>query len=392
MTLLTAGRVSATIVLCAILAHAQQVAAQDSRAEEIARLQAEKATQLRPYEKSPGERGLEIAQQIIIGGSGVYPWLGSIYPGGLLGFGGGYRQLFGDTGAFNVLGGWSIKNYKVARADLRLPVFADRRVAITSHAVWLDAPSVAFYGIGIDSLRDNRTTYEFSPTTAGVAGTVRLADWLFVGGGVDSLTIASGGPLLGFETAPGFGEDVRYTVGRASLGIDWRTSPGYSRRGGLYRVEWSDHRDRGDGRFGFQQTEAEVVQLLPLFRESSVLAFRGLVTTTETGAGETVPIFLLPSLGGGTTLRGYPSWRFRDRHRLLLSAEYRWAAAQVIDMALFADGGKVVGRRSDLGLSGLKTNVGIGIRLHGPSFTALRFDVARGREGWVLNLGGGAAF
>jgi hypothetical protein len=52
----------------------------------------------------------------------------------------------------------------------------------------------------------------------------------------------------------------------------------------------------------------------------------------------------------------------------------------------------VAANRSDLDLDGLKSDIGIGVRLHGPSFTALRLDFARGREGWVINIGGGAAF
>ena len=43
-------------------------------------------------------------------------------------------------------------------------------------------------------------------------------------------------------------------------------------------------------------------------------------------------------------LRGYPSWRFRDRNRLLLTGEYRWTAGQFVDMALFVDAGKVAAR------------------------------------------------
>lgn len=367
--------------------------AQTSRADEIAQMQAAKAKELKPYEPSAGEKIVDIANRVAgTGGTGAYPWLGSIYPGGALGLGAGYRQSVGDTGAVNFLAGWSIRNYKLARVDLKLPELAQRRIAFTTHAVWLDAPSVAFYGIGHDSRRGDRTTYQYSPATVGGAATVRLANWLLAGAGADYLSIDTAADALNPGAAPGFGEEIDYAVGRLSLGVDWRSSPGYSRQGGVYRVEWAHHANRSGGLFDFRQTEGEVVQMLPLFRGSSIIALRGLVTTTDVGDGHTVPVFMLPSLGGGTSLRGYPSWRFRDRHRLLVSAEYRWTPAQVIDMALFIDGGKVAARWRDLDFTSLKTDVGVGIRLHGPSFTALRLDVARGREGWVLNLGGGAAF
>jgi len=368
-------------VALVVLLHVPGVAfAQDTRAEEVARLQAEKAQQLRPYEPSRGEKAIDLASRMLAAGHGAYPWVGSAYPGGSFTLGAGYRHSLGDTGVYNLLGGWSVKNYKVARADVKLPEFAHRHIVITAHGGWLDAPEVAFYGLGNDSPKDGKTTYEYTPTTVGATGTLRLTNWLSAGAGADYLSVDS-------SIA-----DVTYLVSRAGVGIDWRPAPDYSRRGGLYRLEWTSHDDRDVGTFTFRQLEAELVQLLPLFHESSIIALRGLATTTDVDAGQTIPVFMLPSLGGGTNLRGYPSWRFRDRHRLLLSAEYRWTPAQVIDMALFADAGKVAANRSDLYLDGLKSDIGIGVRLHGPSFTALRLDFARGREGWVINIGGGAAF
>ena len=45
---------------------------------------------------------------------------------------------------------------------------------------------------------------------------------------------------------------------------------------------------------------------------------------TETAAGQEVPFYLLPTLGGSTTLRGFLDDRFRDRDLLLFNAEYRF--------------------------------------------------------------------
>ena len=381
-----AAAIAAAALLCTGGPALAQTPASDqggaTREAEIARLQAEKAARLRPYETSVAEKVLDRVERFLGEGQGAYPWLGSVYPGGMIGLGAGYRRSVGDAGVMNALGAWTLRNYKLARVDFALPLTATRRVVIAPHALWLDAPAVDFYGTGPDTTREEKGTFGYSPAAAGVNGIVRVTDWLALGAGAEAQTI-------GTDLA---GEDIRYVIARGAAGIDWRSSPGYTRTGGLYRVEWTNHDARRGGPFGFRQIEAEVVQHLPLFRESSVLSFRGLVTTTDTRTGQTVPIFMLPALGGGTTLRGYPSWRFRDRHRLLLSGEYRWMASQVIDMAIFADAGTVAARRGDLRLRGLKKDVGIGIRLHGPTFTALRLDLARGSEGWVINFGGGAAF
>jgi hypothetical protein len=321
-----------------------------------------------------------IVESVIAGGgTGVYPWVGSIYPGGWMALGGGYKRILREGGLFNALGGWSLKNYKIASADLKLPELIHRRVSLITGATWLDAPEVAFYGVGNDSPKD-RSHYTYTPTRAGVNGALRVVNGLMVGGGVDYLDVNSS---MG---------DVTYAASRAFVAYDWRESPGYSRSGGFYRLEWSPHVDRGSGGFAFRQTEAEVIQLIPIFHESSVLAFHGVFTTTDVNAGNEVPVFMLPSLGGGSTLRGYPSWRFRDRNRLLLSGEYRWTPAQVLDMALFVDAGEVGARPGDFAWRELKTDYGIGARIHGPSFTAFRLDVARSREGWAFNIGAGAAF
>jgi hypothetical protein len=35
---------------------------------------------------------------------------------------------------------------------------------------------------------------------------------------------------------------------------------------------------------------------------------------------------------------------------------------------------------------------GIGARFHGPTFTVLRLELARGREGWIIVAGGSQPF
>jgi hypothetical protein len=105
------------------------------------------------------------------------------------------------------------------------------------------------------------------------------------------------------------------------------------------------------------------------------------------------PYFLLPSLGSGSTLRAYPSWRFRDRHSLLMQGEWRWIANRLaLDLAIFYDAGKVVADRGDLDFDGLEHNWGFGVRFHGPAATPLRVEMAKGSEGWNLVFAGSAAF
>ena len=124
------------------------------------------------------------------------------------------------------------------------------------------------------------------------------------------------------STAPGLLTSPDYLHAEATAAIDWRESEGYTRSGGYYAVTVHRYDDRSDDRYTFNEVEADVRQFIPLVNEHWVIALRGQVRTTDLDSGQQVPYFLLPSLGGSTTLRGYPDGRFRDRHALLLSGEY----------------------------------------------------------------------
>jgi hypothetical protein len=192
-------------------------------------------------------------------------------------------------------------------------------------------------------------------------------------------------------TAPGLGANPIYLHSLISGGIDSRPSPGYARRGGLYEISYHNYADRDDT-YTFDQLNAEVVQHIPILRENWVISLHGLLQTTLDD-GDTVPYFLMPSLGSGSTLRGYSSWRFRDRHSILMSAEWRWIPSRLgLDMALFYDTGKVTPRFRDISWNGLASNVGIGVRFHSPLATPLRIELAKGREGLHLVFSGSAAF
>jgi hemolysin activation/secretion protein len=114
---------------------------------------------------------------------------------------------------------------------------------------------------------------------------------------------------------------------------------------------------------------------------------------TTLGDENNTPYFLLPSLGSSSTLRGYRSWRFRDRNMLLTQGEFRWIPNRLgMDMAIFYDAGKVAARRQDLHFTGMAHDWGVGIRLHGPTRTPVRVEIARGSEGVNLIFSGSAVF
>jgi outer membrane protein assembly factor BamA len=148
-----------------------------------------------------------------------------------------------------------------------------------------------------------------------------------------------------------------------------------------------------DDTYSFTKVEYEALHHIPVLRDAWVLSLRARVETTQTGDDEQIPFFMLPALGGGSTMRGFASWRFRDRHSVLVQAEWRVLANRFLDMALFVDAGKVAPRASDLNnFHDMKKDYGLGFRLHTPVATPLRIELAKSNEGLALVFSSQASF
>ena len=390
------------IVAAALLAAGPALAfGQETRAGAIEQQQAAKAQATHPYEPNAAERTLDWAERIMLGApQGFYPWVGSVLSGGGLAAGPGYRHPFGDTASFSVIAGWSIRSYKTVQANLHLPEVADGKVLFDVDLRWVDAPSVTFHGIGNDTLRGDRTTFELEPLTVGFTAAVRPVRLVEAGAGIDYLRVNTGAGTsapsieerFSSVTAPGLGTNPAYARSRAYAQFDTRDSPGYTRRGVLLRADLSNYSQTSGSGSAFNRVDLDGRAFIPILRENWVIAFRALASMTDAADGEDVPFFLMPSLGGGSDLRAYSSFRFRDRNRLLLSAEYRWTPSEALDMALFYDAGKVSPDRSDLDFDGLKRSYGIGARFHAPNATFLRIEYARGSEGGRLVFAASPSF
>jgi hypothetical protein len=384
----------------AAIAAAAPAHAQDTREAMIAAEQAQKAQALSAYEPSAAERWIVALQrEFILVPSGFYPYFASVYSGGGFTLGAGYRQFYGDRTHWDVKGLYSFKNYKNLELSTDSWAHADGRLDMHARVGWRDAPQVAFYGLGMQAPNE-RSNFRLKQTYFGGDAQVRPGYFTVFGASLtfDQYTLEEGaGNVPSIETvhtpstAPGLGDSPDYVHVALSGGIDTRLSPGYARRGGLYQISYHNYADT-DETYSFDRVDGEIVQHLPILRENWVISLHGLVQTTLSD-DDVVPYFLLPSLGSGSTLRAYPSGRFRDRHSLLLTGEFRWIPSRLgLDMAFFYDMGKVTPRWDDLSLKGLKSNVGVGVRFHSPLATPLRIEFAHGREGINIVFSGSAAF
>ena len=373
-----------------------------TREAAIEQAQAEKSKTLHPYELSTGERLMGKAEQILTStATNWHPYFESAYPGGGFAFGSGYTRHVSPYNTIDVRGSYTLLGYKRAEAEFLAPRLFHRRGRLSVLGGWREATQAAFYGLGTNTTDARRLNYDFQQPYASARLTVRPDRRTFLLQGGLELTqwkqrpgqgeFASVESVFTPQTLPGLGANVTYLHSQGTVGFDWRTSPGYSRRGGFYGV--TVHRfDDPDDAFGFQQFDYEAIQHIPILREAWVISLHALASTTNTAPGQQIPFFMLPSLGNGSTLRGFSSWRFRDRDSLLLQAEWRIMVNRFFDSAFFYDAGKVTAHKSDLDFNGLKSDYGFGLRFHGPVSTPLRIDLAKSTEGLRLVFTTSAAF
>jgi hypothetical protein len=332
--------------------------------------------------------------------TGFYPSFGRIVSGaGWISLGPGYRQrLFGDRAIVDASAAMSWRAYKQGQARFEFTDLADSRVAIGTQLLWQDLTQVNYFGNGPDSSVDGRSEYRLKTTDVVGYGSYRPTRWLTVGATAGRLD----GPTLAAPTGPfdrgypdarvTFPQDAAFALerqpsfahGGLTITADTRDYPDHPSRGGVYEAAFTRYSDLDLNAFSFSRYEAEAAHFVPLFDDGLVFAMHGWTALSDAGEGQTVPVYLMPALGGSSMLRGYPNYRFHDRNLVVATAEARLALTMHIDTAVFVDAGSVAPRVDELRLA--NTSVGVSVRLHTHKRTTARIDAAHGREGWSVSL------
>jgi hypothetical protein len=320
------------------------------------------------------------------GPHGFAPSFGDIKRGSGFAPGVAYGYELPTGGLIVLKGAYSIHNYKVAQIAAQSAPLLARRLILRGRARWQDAPSVRLYGLGSDS-SDFRSGYAETKTeVSGEAAwtPVRIVRTV-AGVGLEKFDTGlahNQGPAGAalFAGMPGAGADPRYVHSQAFAAVDLRDSPGYSRRGSLLSAAFHDYHETSRGPLSFQRIDAVAQQYIPLVPNKFAVFVNLHVATTFVDSARSVPFFLLPDLGGHD-LRGFPDYRFRDRHAINWTAEYRWFAHEFLDAAVFYDAGKVVSARRALNFSGLESSIGAGVRVHSSRTTFVRLEAAHSHEG-----------
>jgi hypothetical protein len=328
---------------------------------------------------------------------GLFPELGNMITGsGWISAGPGYRHhLFNGQAIVNLSAAVSWNFYKMAQGRFELPHLANDHLTVGSQVIYQDLLQVNYFGLGNDSLKSNRSGYRLDETDVLGYATVRTTPWLSVSGRFGWIHQAELSTMTGWsvtypntlavfsdDTAPGLSQQPAFLHGDVSVAADTRDHPGHPTRGGLYRVTAASYADRNYGKYSFRRYEAEAAQFVPLVEDKWILALHAWEVFSDTSAGNTVPFYLLPSLGGKNTLRGYYDYRFHDRDLQVFNAESRWGLFTHVDAAIFVDAGKVAAVASDLDFRHMRTSYGAGLRVHNRTSTVGRLDIGHSSEGW----------
>jgi len=375
-----------------------------SRAEEIDAARHEKAQQLHPDETSRAERGLlyfrehKVLERMTSGIGGFRIKFGGLATGGGFALGPEYlrRNLADGNLTFRTAAQISRRVYERYDLQLTAPHFASKKLFFDFFSVHHNYPGINYYGPGPDSKKTSRTDYRLEDTAIDVTTGVqpfphmRLGVsggylWVNVGPGTDS-RFASTEQVFTPQQAPGIDHQSNFIRYGGAVQIDYRDRPGEPRRGGQYIAQFNRYVDQRLGHYSFNRLQVDLQQYIPFFNARRVIALRGKTVISNPDGGNTVPFYLQPTLGGSDDLRGFRPFRFYDNNLIVVNGEYRWEVFSGLEMALFADGGKVFPHPSDWNFHHLEGAGGVGWRFHVSNRVFMRIDVGFSHEGaqvWV---------
>ncbi len=332
---------------------------------------------MRAWQDKWRRRGFEFR----FGGSGEGAGLG----GGLT-----YTLRAGESNGLQILALGTFRMYEELGARWTTETRAGAVIAESSYQ-W--RPRENFYGLGHDSAEQNHTSFALRQTWAGVRwekrarsrlrwGALYRTAWLSALPGSGA---AYSPPDTYFQNLAAYGTQTR--LGTAGVYIDMDGIREPYRLGGAAHLGASYQHGLGGSRLQYFAYEAQLEGRLPVSAGTS--AFVGQANfelNRERHGSDPIPFYLLPHIGGSSTLRGFALDRFYGRNVALLSLEYRYRIHPFIEAAPFFDEGQIFDRTADLSWLNWHRTYGLGFRLRSAAGPLVRLDLGKSSEGWVLHV------
>ena len=383
-----------------------------SQAERLAAQRREKAQNLVPAEPSSGDRRMRTMEKTRFpfsifqqGFHGFRPVMGGMPSGSGLVLGGGYvRGLESETFTVSADARYSTRSFKQADVRLAIPTAqSGSPIRAFFNASYQDYPGLRFFGLGNDSDQDDKAFFGQKNTIFG-GGVTAESRWLDLSVEYNRMTIETGpanrdpsvetvfpvfvNPLV----APLFGTETDYNVFGGTVRVNLLDRYNYPRTGLWFEAEGWRYDDQDLGQFSFSKVVGTVGGQFPLGTRNRRLAFKVRTSHSSADNGDQVPVYLMETIGGASTIRGFGEYRFRDTRNLVVNVEYRWEVWTYVDFAFFYDGGKVFRDEDDLDFNDLHNGYGWGMHVHTPFGTYFNIDLAKSEEGVVVHVGSGLGF
>jgi outer membrane protein assembly factor BamA len=373
-----------------------------SRADLIDSARTQKEVNLTPEQPPKGEtvvEGIEnsIPYRLMTGElDGFAIGVATILPGSALAVFPRYTRpdLFGGRLTLRINAAAATNESYIGAIGLSVPDLFGGHGFIDFNAVHRDISEMPYYGPGPNSTKTGRSDYRMEDTKVELRPGIQffrhfraslIGSYLAnnVGPG-DSSRYISSEQQFGPGAAPGIDRQTNFWRGGGLVEFDWRDQPDNPTKGGRYSAQYVRYLDRSLGAYSFLRLDLDASQYIPLFNQTHVVALHGASSLTSTSGSQIVPFYLQPTLGGPDTLRGYRFDRFYGDNSTLVSAEYRWDASPIVQMAAFADGGKVFNRWEQWNFHDLQSDVGFAIRFKGQSGVVTSFETAFSHEGFQI--------
>ena len=374
----------------------------DSRAAEIEAARDKKAQALGVEQVSKTERRFiyikegKILERISAGVAGFRAKLGGMVTGGGFGIGPEYlrQDLAHGEVSLRAAAQMSAKRFGKYDFELGLPGMARNKMFADFLAVHHNYPSIAYFGSGPDSEKTGRSAYRLEDTAFDGALGVKPIKQLKLGGTTGYMLVNTGPgsdnryvsseKIYTPRQAPGIDRQADFFRYGSFAQLDYRDNALGPRSGGNYTLRFDRYEDRKLNRHNFDRLEVELQQYIPFFNKRRIIALRGKTALAYTDPGQTVPFYLQQVIGGSDDLRGYRFFRFHGDNSLVMNAEYRWETFSGLDMAIFADAGKVFQRHGQLNFKDLESSVGVGLRFNVRNSVFLRIDTGFSHEGFQV--------
>jgi outer membrane protein assembly factor BamA len=374
--------------------------AQETRAEEIEAQRKEKAARTSYDEPGKVEKVLtyvkddKVLERLNAGYHGWNLRLGGLVQGSGFALGPEFRwdnQFLGGS-HFRLGAQLSTKLYQKYYVRYALPKLANGHLFFDFNAAHRNYAQIDYFGPGPDSEKSNRTDYRLEDTAVDASAGFNITRYARVGGAAGRLWVNVGpgtsdqypstDKIFPPNIVPGIDQQSSFLRYGPFIQIDYLDDIESPAKGGLYTFQYVWYRDLDLNQHDLQRIDAEIQQYFGFFNKTRVLAFRAKTTLIDANRGQTIPFYMQSIVGGSEDLRGFLPFRFYDNNSLVLNAEYRFHVLSVMDMAVFADGGKVFSRRGELNFSNLEGDGGIGFRFNLAGKPFMRIDLAGSREGF----------